>query len=490
MSIRRILTLILIVSSCFAVAGAVALVALTTALRGTADDLQSSVQGVHLSEEARVDLLRWVRRSDLVVLGNGGTEVDRTSLERDLHARLSELQRTSRDPVEQGLAADAANRVTEYLASRREAEAQHDELSDIIRESSPQLDEALRVLAELTAVNVAEAERATANARRWDRLSNAIGAAVVVILLGLVPAAVWWLGTGVLRPLINISRTVERYASGAEDTRVPPMKATELQQIGSSFNALADSLREQRDRQATSIAAIAHDLRTPLNALRLAVQVADTDPTPETGRTAFAIVRRQSERLERMVSDLLDSAYIEAGQMELRLEACDLRTPITNAFELYVAAAPGHRLQLTVPPGPVAMTCDRLRLEQVVTNLLSNAIKYSAPGSNVDVELREDRDHYILTVADEGIGIPEAALPKLFQPFHRVNPGRDDIPGTGLGLSVSRRIVEAHGGHIEVYSVEGRGSIFRVSLPAGTVDFSSVIGPGGRSRRLHAPGDR
>jgi len=292
MSIRRILTLILIVSSCFAVAGAVALVALTTALRGTADDLQSSVQGVHLSEEARVDLLRWVRRSDLVVLGNGGTEVDRTSLERDLHARLSELQRTSRDPVEQGLAADAANRVTEYLASRREAEAQHDELSDIIRESSPQLDEALRVLAELTAVNVAEAERATANARRWDRLSNAIGAAVVVILLGLVPAAVWWLGTGVLRPLINISRTVERYASGAEDTRVPPMKATELQQIGSSFNALADSLREQRDRQATSIAEIAHDLRTPLNALRLAVQVADTDPTPETGRTAFAIVRR------------------------------------------------------------------------------------------------------------------------------------------------------------------------------------------------------
>jgi two-component system sensor histidine kinase MtrB len=191
-----------------------------------------------------------------------------------------------------------------------------------------------------------------------------------------------------------------------------------------------------------------------------------------------------------MVSDLLDSAYIEAGRMEVRLEPCDLRTPITNAYDLYVAAAPTHRLHLTVPDSPVTTTCDRLRIEQVVINLLSNAIKYSPAGSNVDVELRVERDTLILTVADEGIGIPEAALPFLFQPFRRVKGPREDIPGTGLGLSVSRRIVEAHNGLIEVYSVEGRGSIFRVSLPGGTVDFNGVLGPHGRSRRLHAPGDR
>ena len=490
MSIRRILALILIVTSCFAVAGAVALVALTTALREAADDLQLSVQGVHLSEEARVDLLRWVRRSDLAVLGGGGTEVDRASLERDLHARLAELQRTSRDLAERRLATEAADRVTAYLAARRDTEARHEQLEDVVRESTPELEAALRVLAQLTAVNVADAERATANARRWDRLSNAIGAAVVVILLGLVPAAIWWLGARVLRPLIGISRAVERYAAGAADTRVPPMKAVELQQIASSFNALADQLREQRDQQATSIAAIAHDLRTPLNALRLAVHVADQEPSQQSGRSAFDIVRRQTERLERMVSDLLDSAYIEAGQMELRLEPCDLRTPITNAYDLYVAAAPTHHLHLSVPDSPVTMTCDRLRIEQVATNLLSNAIKYSPADSTVDVELRVERETCILTVADEGIGIPEAALPHLFQPFRRVRGRREDIPGTGLGLSVSRRIVEAHGGHLEVYSVEGRGSIFRVSLPAGTVDFNSVLGPNGRSRRLHAPGDR
>jgi two-component system, OmpR family, sensor histidine kinase MtrB len=490
MSIRRILTLILIVTSCFAVAGAMALVALTTALRGAADELQSSVQGVHLSEEARVDLLRWVRGSDLLVLGTGGTEAERALLERDLHARIADLQRTSVNSGERELAAAAADRVARYLASRREAETRHEQLVDVIRDSTTDLDAALRVLAELTAVTVAQAQSATANAQRWDRLSNGLGAAVVAILLGLVPASIWWLGARVLRPLIHISRAVERYAAGAEDTRVPPMQAAELQQIASSFNSLADLLREQRDRQATSIAAIAHDLRTPLNALRLAVQVADMDPAGAIERNTFEIVRRQSERLERMVSDLLDSAYIEAGKMELRLEPCDLRTPITNAFELYVAAAPAHRLHLALPPAPVVMTCDRLRIEQVVTNLLSNAIKYSAAGSNVDVELRVERDHYILTVADEGIGIPEAALPLLFQPFQRVKGGREDIPGTGLGLSVSRRIIEAHRGHIDVYSVEGRGSIFRVSLPAGTVDFSSVLGPDGRSRWLHAPGDR
>ncbi|HUE88108.1 MAG TPA: HAMP domain-containing sensor histidine kinase [Vicinamibacterales bacterium] len=490
MSIRRILTLILIVTSCFAVAGAIALVALTTALRGAADDLRSSVEGVHLSEEARVDLLRWVRRSDLAVLSSGDTEVDRATIEHELHGRLADLQRTARDDGERRLATEAADLVTKYLAARRGAESRFDELADVIRSTTPELEAALRVLGQLTAMNVADAERATGNAARWDQWSNVIGAAVVAILLGLVPAAVWWLGARVLRPLIAISRAVERYAAGVEDTRVPPMRAVELEQIGRSFNALADSLRQQRDQQATSIAAIAHDLRTPLNALRLAVHVADADPAPPVARTAFDIVRRQSERLERMVSDLLDSAYIEAGQMELRLEPCDLRTPLSNAVELYVAAAPAHRLHLSAPSSPVIMTCDRLRIEQVVTNLLSNAIKYSAAGSNVDVELRVERDRYILTVADEGIGIPEAAVAHLFQPFHRVKGRREDIPGTGLGLSVSRRIVEAHGGYIDVYSVEGRGSIFRVSLPAGTVDFNSVLGPDGRSRRLHASGDR
>jgi signal transduction histidine kinase len=421
---------------------------------------------------------------------DGGTEVDRAPLERDLHGRLAELQRTSRESVERELATEAADRVTQYLATRRDAETRHEQLADVIRESTPELEAALRALAQLSAVNVSDAERAAANARRWDRLSNAIGAAVVVILLGLVPAAVWWLGARVLRPLIGISRDLERYAAGAEDTRLAPMKATELQRIASLFNALADQLRAQRDQQATSIAAIAHDLRTPLNALRLAVHVADMESPQPIGRSALDIVRRQTERLERMVTDLLDSAYIEAGQMELRLEPCDLRTPITNAYQLYVAAAPTYRLHLSVPDSPVAMTCDRLRIEQVVTNLLSNAIKYSAPESNVDVELRVEHDKYILTVADEGIGIPETALPFLFQPFRRLKGTREDIPGTGLGLSVSRRIVEAHGGQIEVYSVEGRGSIFRVSLPAGTVDFNSVLGPDGRSRRLHAPGDR
>ena len=489
MSIRRILTLVLVVTSCFAVVGAVALVALTTALRQSVDDLRLSVQGVHLSEEARVDLLRWVRRSDLAVLGGAADEVNRAALERDFHARLADLHRTARTPAERTLANEAADRVTIYLAARREAESRHDSLADVIRASTPELEAALRVLADLTAFNVGEAETATVTARLWDQLSNVVGAGVVFILLGLVPAAIWWLSARVLRPLVEISRAMERYAAGAEDTRVPAMQATELHQIGTSFNALADLLREQRDRQATSIAAIAHDLRTPLNALRLAIHVADADPSPEVARNAFDIVRRQSERLERLVSDLLDSAYIEAGQMELRLEPCDLRTPIRNAFDLYVAAAPHHRLRLTVPATPAMMTCDRLRIEQVVTNLLSNAVKYSPPDTNVDVELRTDAAEFVLTVADEGRGIPADALPHLFQPFRRVQADRD-IPGTGLGLSVSRRIVEAHGGHIDVYSVEGRGSIFRVSLPAGSVDFNGVLGPAGRTRSIHAPRDR
>lgn len=488
MSIGRLLTTVMVVTSCFALLGSLALVTLTTALRHAADDLRSSVEGVHLSEEARVDLLRYVRRSDLAVL-DGGAEVDRAALERDLHARLSELHRTARDGGERGMATEATDRVTEFLAARRAAEARHPDLAAVLRDTSGELDAALKVLSHLSALKIEEASAAAANARRWDALSNAIGAGVVLILLGLVPATLWWLSHRVLQPLIQISRVVQRYAGGEPDARVPEMRATELQQIGGAFNSLANLLREQRDRQATSIAAIAHDLRTPLNALRLATHVADADQTPQVTRHAFDVVRRQTERLERMVSDLLDSAYIEAGQMELRLHPCDLRAPVTNAFDLYVAASPEHRLRLTTPPGPVVVTCDRLRIEQVVTNLLSNAIKYSPPGSSVEVELRIDRAEYVLTVADEGVGIPAAALPHLFQPFQRAKAHRDEIPGSGLGLSISRRIIEAHGGHLDVFSVEGRGSIFRVSLPAGGVDFGRALGTG-RPHDVHEARDR
>jgi signal transduction histidine kinase len=166
-----------------------------------------------------------------------------------------------------------------------------------------------------------------------------------------------------------------------------------------------------------------------------------------------------------MVGDLLDATRIEAGKLELQLEERDARELAHAVVELYQAAGPSHELKLSLPDTPVLLSCDGARIEQVLNNLVSNAIKYSAEGTRVDVTVLQQGDAVLLSVADQGMGISADEQRHLFAPFRRTHGAREHAPGAGLGLSVARRIVEAHGGRIEVDSHPGRGSVFRVHLP-------------------------
>jgi signal transduction histidine kinase len=179
----------------------------------------------------------------------------------------------------------------------------------------------------------------------------------------------------------------------------------------------------------------------------------------------MALVRRQVARLDRMVGDLLDATRIEAGRFELSLEERDARELATAVVELYLAGGSSHDLRLQLPEEPVLLSCDATRVEQVLHNLVSNALKYSQAGSRVDVLVGHEGDEAVLSVVDRGIGISNEELRTLFAPFRRTGRAREKAPGVGLGLSVARRIVEAHGGRIEVESRPGVGSTFRVRLP-------------------------
>jgi two-component system, OmpR family, sensor histidine kinase MtrB len=483
MSIRQILATVLVVTSCFAAAGALALVALTTEMRRSADDLRHTVEGVRIAEELQVALLRHARHSSMVVLGQA-TELELHVFEVTLLRMLREAADHVRDARERELVEDASRQVDVYLVSHRAVRTQDRSLDAVMAAINPVMERALQALERLTELNIEQAQDASDQARRWNRLSNIIGALVAVVLVGLVPATLLLITVRVLRPLVDVSRAMQQYADGMQHVRLPSGGAIELQRIASSFNHMADALAEQHTRQLTSIGGIAHDLRNPLNALRLATYAAERNPSPEALASTFELVRRQTLRLERMVSDLLDACSIEAGQLELRLQPCDLRRPLSEACDLHVTASPRHRVHVAVPEEPVLTTCDPFRLEQVFNNLLSNAVKYSPDGGSVDVELRVEGRTAVVTVTDEGIGIPQAALQTIFQPFGRLS-GRDNIPGTGLGLSVSRRIIDAHRGRIEVFSAEGRGSIFRVSLPltgaAPDVIETRAVGAGGGS---------
>jgi signal transduction histidine kinase len=202
--------------------------------------------------------------------------------------------------------------------------------------------------------------------------------------------------------------------------------------------------------------------------LKLSGELASPDrpaPTPEAAGKALLRVKRQAERLERMLEDLLDSVRIEAGHLELRCSERDLCEIARDVVEMFRDSSPDHSLALSLPAAPLKMTCDSLRIEQVLTNLVSNAIKYSPDGGAVRVSLSHSGSSAVLSVSDSGVGIAAADLPYIFEPFRRSGASRHQVPGAGLGLFVVRRIAEAHGGKVEVESKPGVGTTFRVQLP-------------------------
>jgi two-component system sensor histidine kinase MtrB len=166
-----------------------------------------------------------------------------------------------------------------------------------------------------------------------------------------------------------------------------------------------------------------------------------------------------------MIADLLDVASIEAGRLELRLGEHDVRMLVDAVVDLYRAAHPDRTIHVAQSEGPLVVSCDALRLEQVVGNLASNALKYSPPDRRVEVALHPDGEEAVIAVTDHGGGIAEPDRRHLFEPFHRAGHARDTTPGSGLGLFVVRRIVESHGGRVEVDSAPGDGSRFRILLP-------------------------
>jgi signal transduction histidine kinase len=188
-------------------------------------------------------------------------------------------------------------------------------------------------------------------------------------------------------------------------------------------------------------------------------------PPEDRIRQLVARVQRQTDRLERMVSDFLDAARIEAGTLELQMEECDARTIAHATVDLFEPTAPNHRLVLHAPDEKVRLTCDPARIEQVLNNLVSNAIKYSPRGGEVRVLVENREDVVAIAVSDEGVGISSEDRNHLFEPFRRGDASTGSIPGVGLGLFVAQKIVEAHGGRMIVTSELGRGSTFTLILP-------------------------
>jgi two-component system, OmpR family, phosphate regulon sensor histidine kinase PhoR len=221
------------------------------------------------------------------------------------------------------------------------------------------------------------------------------------------------------------------------------------------------------------IALVSHELRTPLTSIYGYVSIlSEREDLPEQVDRQLAVISRSTDRLKLLVDDLLEATQVAGTGMRVTLAPCllaDIVGEVVVAAKPHAAAARVDlRLVLPDDGDPVPGDLDSTRIAQVVDNLVSNAIKYTPAGGRAEVRLTRHGDHAELVVSDSGIGIREEDLPRVFGRFYRTQEAAEQaIQGLGLGLAITRTIVEAHGGKVEVASRLGEGSTFRVVLPLG-----------------------
>jgi heavy metal sensor kinase len=292
----------------------------------------------------------------------------------------------------------------------------------------------------------------------------------VPIIVGLAALGGWFLARGSLQPVANITQAARQISAQGLNQRIPVRGVKdELDELALTFNEMLGRLQRSFEQVQHFSFDAAHELRTPLTAMRGETEVAlFKNSSAEELRRVLRSNLEEINRITAIVNDLLTVAQGEAGALELRRETValsDLAGSIVETVQV-LAEDKEVRLEASIEPG-VKVSGDSLRLSQLLLNLLDNAIKHSSPGQTVRMTLERDGGAPVLTVEDSGVGIPEQDIPHIFERFFRTDRSRSrQVPGSGLGLSISKWIVDAHGGSISVASKMGAGSVFTIHLPA------------------------
>lgn len=305
-----------------------------------------------------------------------------------------------------------------------------------------------------------------------EQLLRAMLVIAPVILIGSMGLG-YVLADTSLRPLEGMVDELEAVTDGTSLHRrvVVPSAADELARLAATMNRMLSRLEQSFVSLRRFTADASHELKTPLMVLRAGVERAMTNPgTPTEALQALEEVMEEIHRMSELVDDLLTLARADEGGASLTVERSDLRELVNEAAETagILGEVPGIAVRNEVPPEPVEVNVDRSRMRQLLLNLVTNAIKFTPPGGKVSIGLADQGETVAIVVGDDGIGIPAADLPHIFDRFYRVDTARSRTgarPGAGLGLAITKWIAEAHGGTISVQSRPGRGTVFTVTLP-------------------------
>lgn len=310
-------------------------------------------------------------------------------------------------------------------------------------------------------------------------LLQGLGLASVVAIATAIGVSLF-VSRRIVVPIQQLMEASSRIAAGSYDERVPITDDFEITQLADSFNRMAEALEQTEQRRQALIADVAHELRTPLTTIKGYMEALIDGVVPPDQET-YTLIYQEADRMYRLVRDLQELSRLEAGQMSLEarpIAVAELARSVLGRVRPQFEAK-GVYLSGQIASDTVRVWGDSDRLHQVLLNLLSNALQYTPVGGRVTVRVFVERDRACVAVQDTGIGIAPEHLGHIFARFYRVDKSRSRRGGgTGIGLTIAKHLVEAHGGSIAVTSAPDLGSTFTIALPMITAETAGALPTG------------
>jgi signal transduction histidine kinase len=285
-----------------------------------------------------------------------------------------------------------------------------------------------------------------------------------------------FLATIILRPIRQLTRAASELAQGNLAYRVEVKQPHELAALGNAFNQMAYSLEAAGENRKAMTADIAHELRTPLAVQRAQLEALQDGIYPLTQENIEPLLA-QNIFLTHLVNDLRTLAMADSGALRLEMKEIDFVQFVQDTILRFQAPASERQINLNLKTqfDQVLIFADPERLQQVLHNIIQNGLRYTAAGGYIDFNISSTAQKVILEIHDSGAGIPEEALPHLFERFYRADKARDrDRGGSGLGLAIARQLMISQGGNIEAENHPESGALFRLWLPVKPVEIHKI----------------
>jgi signal transduction histidine kinase len=299
-----------------------------------------------------------------------------------------------------------------------------------------------------------------------ENIASVFGIAALVLIIISGGLGVWYARKSLL-PIRNLLSTIDEIEKGDLGRRVPlPNSKGELRDLSETFNRMIARIEKLIQIMKDSLDNVAHDIRTPLTRIRAVAEDALLSNDTALQQSALEDCAESATDISGMVDQLMSISEADAGTLVIRYEDCNILTLIDDVVEIYefVAQEKDISIEVNVIPPHLSWKLDRKRIKQVIGNLIDNAIKFSPAGSYIFINAAVESEQLKIYVKDQGLGIPFADLPKIWDRLFRGDKSRT-THGAGLGLSIVRSIVMAHGGHAEAIPSSPSGMIFKVSIP-------------------------